>query len=228
MNAIILAAGMGTRLRPLTENKPKSLVEVLGEPIVERQIKFLKEKNINDITVVTGYLHEQFEYLKERYGVKLVHNDKYNEYNNVYTMYLVKELLGDSYVLDADVYLTRNYINENIDKSTYFSGIKENFDYEWQIVFDDDNCVSEVVTGPGTGYINSGVTYWSKSDGERIKEEIEKVISCGNFKDVYWDDVVTSIMDELNVSIEKIDTNDWFEIDSVRDLKIAEDFLYNR
>ncbi|MGE5627660.1 MAG: sugar phosphate nucleotidyltransferase, partial [Solirubrobacterales bacterium] len=69
MRAIILAAGMGTRLRPLTNNTPKSLVKVKGEPMAERQIRFLKEKGIEDIVVVTGYLNDKFDYLKEKYGV---------------------------------------------------------------------------------------------------------------------------------------------------------------
>ena len=83
MRAIILAAGMGTRLRPLTLKTPKPLIPVQGEPMAERQIKFLHEKGIKDIIIVTGYLNESFHYLQEKYGVKLVHNDKYNEYNNI-------------------------------------------------------------------------------------------------------------------------------------------------
>lgn len=76
MNAIILAAGMGTRLRPYTNQLPKPLVQVNGEPIIERQIKFLREKNITDITIVTGYLSQKLDYLKEKYGVALIYNEK--------------------------------------------------------------------------------------------------------------------------------------------------------
>ena len=65
MRAILLAAGMGTRLRPLTIDTPKSLISVNGKPMLETQIQFLKEKGIDDIIVVTGYLSEKFEYIKE-------------------------------------------------------------------------------------------------------------------------------------------------------------------
>ena len=78
MRAIILAAGMGTRLRPLTDNKPKSLVEVAGEAMAERQVRFLKEKGIDDIVMVVGYQKEAFEYLVDRYGVRLVFNEKFD------------------------------------------------------------------------------------------------------------------------------------------------------
>ena len=67
MKAIILAAGLGTRLRPMTENTPKALVQVNQKPLIEYQIEFLKEKGINDIIIIVGYLKEQFDYLKEKY-----------------------------------------------------------------------------------------------------------------------------------------------------------------
>lgn len=107
MKAIILAAGLGTRLRPMTENTPKALVQVNQKPLVEYQIEFLKERGIDDIIIVVGYLKEQFDYLKEKYGVRLVFNDKYADYNNFYSLYLVKEELANSYVIDADNYLSR-------------------------------------------------------------------------------------------------------------------------
>ena len=66
MRAILLAAGMGTRLRPLTLDTPKSLVKVNGRPMLETQIEFLREKGISEIIVVTGYLSEKFEYLKDK------------------------------------------------------------------------------------------------------------------------------------------------------------------
>lgn len=105
MNAIILAAGMGTRLRPLTDNRPKALVKVNDQAIIERQIEYLKEIAIEEIIVVTGYLHEKFDYLTDKYGVKLVYNDKYDVYNNGYSMYIVREYLKNTFVLEGDVFL---------------------------------------------------------------------------------------------------------------------------
>ena len=78
MRAILLAAGMGTRLRPLTLKTPKPLIKVNGESMIEKQIKSLKEIGIDEIIVVTGYLNEKFEFLKEKYGVKIIYNDKYD------------------------------------------------------------------------------------------------------------------------------------------------------
>ena len=74
MRAILLAAGMGTRLRPLTLKTPKPLIKVNGESMIEKQIKSLKEIGIDEIIVVTGYLKEKFEFLKEKYGVKIIYH----------------------------------------------------------------------------------------------------------------------------------------------------------
>ncbi len=222
MKAIILAAGMGTRLRPLTLETPKSLIKVNGEPMAERQIRFLKEKGIDDIIVVTGYLKEKFQYLKEKYGVKLIHNDKYDVYNNVYTMYLVKDFLQDAYVAEADVYMYRNFFDENIKKSCYFAGIKENFHGEWKVFFNEFGELTDVEVGDGTGYIMSGISYWTKEDGAYIKERLEATIKNGSFENTYWDSVVAQNLEHLDIMVEKIDTNDWFEIDSVEDLNAAE------
>jgi L-glutamine-phosphate cytidylyltransferase len=228
MRAIILAAGMGTRLRPFTKDTPKSLVKVAGEPMAERQIRFLKEKGIDDIIVATGYLREQFDYLVEKYGVKLIHNDKYDLYNNVYTVYLLREYLQDCYVTEADVYMVKNYFRTDITRSTYFSGIKENFQKEWKLHHDEYGRVYEMEVGPGTDYIMSGVSYWTEEDGKYIKGVLEKVIQVGNFSEVYWDDVVGSVIKNMKVYIEKIHTNDWFEIDSLEDLRKAENYLLER
>ncbi|MBC8632089.1 NTP transferase domain-containing protein [[Eubacterium] tenue] len=218
MRAILLAAGMGTRLRPVTLTTPKSLVEVNGKPMLETQIEFLREIDIDEIIVVTGYLNEKFNYLREKYGVKLIHNDKFNIYNNIYTMYLVREYLGDSYVIDADVYLHRNFLERDIQKSTYFSGYKTGFKNEWKLDCDENDKVSNIIVDDGEGYILSGISYWSKNDAIIITNELEKYIENGKFKDLYWDDVVKDNLSKLDVYIRKINSEDSFEIDSLEDL----------
>lgn len=225
MRAILLAAGMGTRLRPLTLTTPKSLVEINGKPMLERQIEFLKEIGIEEIVIVTGYLREKFEYLKDKYGVKLVHNDKFDIYNNIYSMYLVREYLGDSYVIDADIYLYRNFLDEKISKSTYFSGYKNDFKNEWILVYNDSNKVMDIVVGDGDGYILSGISYWSKRDANIIIKKLEDAIESRNFRDLYWDDIVKENLSKLDVYIKMIESSDSFEIDSLSELECLNEFL---
>ncbi|SHJ14913.1 CTP:phosphocholine cytidylyltransferase [Clostridium amylolyticum] len=225
MRAIIMAAGMGTRLRPLTDNCPKSLVKVAGQPIMERQIEFLREKGIEDIIIVTGYMADKFQYLKEKYGVNLIYNDKYNVYNNIYTMYLVRDYLKNSYVTEADVYMTKNFFKNDLEYSTYFSGIKEDFKSEWKFHFDKKERINDIEVGDGTDYIMCGISYWTEKDGKIIKKALEDAVQNENFNKLYWDDVVNKCLKEAEVYITKIDSNDWFEIDSVKDLLKAEEYL---
>lgn len=221
MRAILLAAGMGTRLRPLTEITPKSLIEVNGEPLLERQIRFLNEIGIDEIYVVTGYLKEKFEYLKKKFNITLIHNEYYNRYNNIYSMYLAKEFLGDSYVIDADVYLTKNFLKKNLKKSYYFSGEKDTLEKEWKINYDNDNRVHSIDVVKGKNYILSGISYWSQRDAKIIKDELNKLsnkFDLEEFQNLYWDDLVKMNLEELEVYIEKIEENDCYEIDNLNEL----------
>lgn len=230
MRGILLAAGMGTRLRPLTENTPKSLIEVNGEPLLERQVKFLQEIGIKEIYVVTGYLSEKFEYLKEKFGIKLIHNKYYDKYNNIYSMFLAKEFLGDSYVIDADVYLSRNFLKKDIDKSSYFSGKKKTEEKEWKINFDENNKVKDIEVVSGENYILSGISYWSTEDGKIIRNilnSFEGKFDDEKLKNLYWDDLVRDNLDKLEVYIEKIENDDWYEIDNLKELEELI-FLINR
>lgn len=228
MRAILLAAGMGTRLRPLTLETPKSLVKVNGKPMIEKQIEYLKEIGIEEIIVLTGYLEEKFHYLKDKYGVELVHNSKYNVFNNIYTMYLVREYLSDTYVIDADVYLHRNFLKNDINKSTYFSAFKKDFKGEWIIRYDEKNRVYDIEVGDDEGYILCGVSYWSKKDGIIIREKLEKSIEEDDFSNLYWDDIVKNNIKGLEVYIHKIEDRDSYEIDSLEDLKKVEDLIKNK
>lgn len=220
MRAILLAAGMGTRLRPITLETPKPLITVNGDTLIERQIKYLNEIGITDIVVVTGYLKDKFDFLKDKYGVTLVHNDMFDKYNNIYTMYLVKDYLADSYVIEGDIYLANNFLKSDVKSSTYFTAPKEKFSNEWMLNFDSTNKLTSIEVGSESNrYIMNGVSYWSADDAEFIISKLEKYIESGDFKDLFWDNIIMDNLDKLNIYIQKLESTDVFEIDSLEDLK---------
>ena len=76
-NAVILAAGFGMRMVPINTQTPKGLIEIHGEPLIERLIKQLREVGVENISIVVGFLKESYEYLIDKYGVKLIVNVQY-------------------------------------------------------------------------------------------------------------------------------------------------------
>ena len=229
MRAILLAAGMGTQLRPLTLTTPKSLVKVDDKPMLEIQIEFLQEIGVEEIIVVTGYLHEKFDYLKEKYGVTLVHNDKYGVYNNIYTMYLVREYLPGAYVIDADNYLKRNFLLPDPKNSMYFSALKHDFKAEWVIRYNEDLKINDIEILDSIDeeyYILCGVSYWSEEDGRYIMKKLEEAVATGDFTNLYWDHMVKDNIGSLNVYLQKIQSDDSYEIDSLEDLEKVQKVLH--
>ena len=111
-NAVILASGIDVRFVPFTHETPKSLMEIEGERIIERQIRQLHARGITDITVVVGYLAERFEYLTDKYGVNLIFNPEYATKHNVASLYLTRHLLGNTYLLIGDHWMWENLFQE--------------------------------------------------------------------------------------------------------------------
>ena len=229
MRAILMAAGMGTRLRPLTLNTPKSLIEVNGMSLLERQIINLREVGIDEIIVLTGYLHEKFDDLVKKYNLIKVINDKYDVYNNIYTMYLVREYLEDAYVIDADQYITRNFLPKEMPStSVYYSACKENITGEWIFKYDEEGKIYGIdigKEGDRPNYIMSGASFWSAKDGRLIGEKVQEAVEANHSMDIYWDNIAVDNLSNMDVYIEKIESNDIFEIDSIADLEYLKNKL---
>ena len=101
-NAVILAAGLSSRFAPISYERPKGLLKVRGEVLIERQIEQLKAAGVNNIVVVVGYKKEAFFYLEDKYGVKIVINRDYAERNNNSSLMLVREILGNTYICSSE------------------------------------------------------------------------------------------------------------------------------
>lgn len=220
MNAIILAAGMGTRLRPLTNEIPKCLVKVLGTPMVERQIWFLHEAGITDITLVSGYKAEKLDYLKGKYGVNIVFNERYDTCNNIYSLYKVLDRFGDSWVIEGDVYMQENCFTMDIHQSTYFAKWHKHYKNEWGLEADENGKLVNINIGDGQGCIMSGISYWTMSDAQKIVSELLNIIKHGDYDNLFWDNVVLRLYRNFNIRVNRFDPI--YEIDTVQEIKIVE------
>lgn len=223
MNAIILAAGMGTRLRPLTNDIPKCLVPVCGTPMIERQIYFLHEAGIKDIIVVSGYQAKRLDYLRSKYGVQIVYNEQYDTCNNIYSLYKVINSFGDSWVVEGDVYIHENCFTRDINKSTYFAKWHPHYDNEWGLVTDASNRLISINIGSGEGLVMSGISYWTDSVSEFIRNDICMKIDRGGYSNLFWDDSVVKLYRSQDIYVERFD--DIYEIDTVQELQQVESLL---
>lgn len=106
--AVILAAGFGMRMVPIGAKKSKGLLVVKKQRLVERIIKQLHEKNINDITIVVGFMKEKYEFLIDKYHVNLVVNSDYGEKNNLFSLLKAKDKLSNCYIVPCDLYSNEN------------------------------------------------------------------------------------------------------------------------
>jgi len=99
--AVILAAGMGTRLRDAHADMPKGFLELGGRPIIEHSISCLEQAGITDIIIVTGHLAEYYQQLAERYDglVRLAHNPEFAESGSMYSLFCASDLIDDGFLL---------------------------------------------------------------------------------------------------------------------------------
>ena len=222
MNAIILAAGMGTRLRPLTNDRPKCLVEVNGVPMVERQIQFLKERGIDNITLISGYKAEALDFLKEKYNVDIVFNERYDTCNNINSLYIVRDRFHDTYVLEGDVYMDQNVFLADISQSTYFAR-KKKYENEWGLEVDSSNKLVKINIGAGEGFLMSGISFWKSDDCKKIISHMEEVYANNDYTNLYWDNMVLDIYSLLDIHVKEI--NGIFEIDTPEELKDVEKII---
>ncbi|KAA8474328.1 CTP:phosphocholine cytidylyltransferase-like protein [Arcticibacter tournemirensis] len=237
MNAIILAAGLGTRIRTYV-NIPKALIKVDNIPIVESQITALKEIGVNEICIVVGYRSESFSYLTEKFGVKLIYNPNFESYNNIYSLYLCRNHLENTWILNGDVYLRNNCLKEGVFSSSYLSSLKCNTKGEYIIVHDEKNKVIDILPPKDHEQINkdrqhfiiSGMSFWTKDASLKIAELLNKyimistTISGNNVKNWYWDQVVFHNLSQFDIYIKEVDVSDWSEVDSLTDLLLARSY----
>lgn len=149
---MILAAGMATRLRPLTDSCPKCLLEVKGETLLQRTVDAMRGAGINEITVVTGYLQEMItDFLKRNYPDMVFHfieNVVYSSTNNIYSLWLTREQVDgrDFLLMDSDIYCDPALVKTIVDQPVSALALNrhELGEEEIKVIVDENFNITEI------------------------------------------------------------------------------------
>ena len=246
--AIIMAAGFGNRMYPLTLTTPKPLVKVNGVRMIDTVVDGLRSNGITEIYVVVGHLKEQFhEWAKEKQaewakehagdcaneraggcadekaGVHIIENPDYATCNNISSLYVAREHLGECIILDGDqIIYNKEILDPHFTLSGYNAVWCEGETKEWLMEVEDGVVKSCSRTGGRHGCQLYSISRWSAEDGAKLRRHLEQEFESGN-RQIFWDDVVMFChFDEYKLGIREMRAEDIIEIDGLDELAQAD------
>lgn len=218
-NAIIMAAGTSSRFAPISYERPKALISVKGEILIERQIRQLKAAGVPEIIVVTGYMKEQFLYLRKRFGVTIIENPEYSTRNNNGSIYAAREFLGNSYICSADNYFTRNPFEREVEESYYAAVFAEGITDEWCMEEDKNGYITNVKIGGEKAWYMLGHAFWSRKFSHKFLEILEREYEEPETKGKLWEHIFMDHLQEISMRIRKYPPEAIYEFDSLDELR---------
>lgn len=221
--AIILAAGFGQRLAPVTLDTPKPLVKVNGVRILDTLLDALYAKGITNITIVRGYKKEQFDELLEKYPtLHFIDNPEFNLANNISSAIHAIDLIDRCYICEADLYITNPDIINKYEYRSNYLGAKVSETDDW--CFKKRNgCIDGYQLGGTDCYQAFGISYWNGEDAEKLKADLQKVYSMRGGKENLWEMIPLKIMRKnYQIEIRKCHKSDIIEIDNFIELIAAD------
>ncbi len=219
--AIIMAAGMGNRMKPVTLSVPKPLISVNGERMIDTVIKALHKNGIFEIYVVVGYLKEQFKPLEKQYkGLTLVENPYFETCNNISSLYAVRDKIQNAIILDGDQIIYNDKIlSPEFERSGYNAVWTDGETDEWLLDVKDGVVQSCSRTGGKGGWQLYSISRWSAEDGVKLKKHLETQFEEKKNRQIYWDDVALFCYpDEYELGIRPMTYDDIVEIDGFDEL----------
>ena len=221
-NAVILACGMGIRLAPLTYEMPKSFLKINGQPMIERQIEQLQNAGIKDITIMVGFLKERFDYLIDKYNVKLLYNEEYQDKNTLATLIHAKDVIKNknTYICVSDVYMTDNIFHQYEFEPYYAAVFLKEVKNEWQFITNSRSEILDIMEGGENAYCMMGPAFFTKEFSEKFMVLAEKYYELPQTDNFYWEDVLVrnfEILPKIYAYRQKL--NSMHEFDSLKDLK---------
>ena len=224
--AILMAAGLGSRMRPLTDKLAKPLVPVLGRPLIETVIAALVKRGVAEIYIVVGYRKEQFRPLLEKYpNVRLIENPEYRTKNNIGSVAVAAAQMAsaDCFVCEADLFVpSENLLCRPLERSGYFGKFLPGRSEDW--VFEtSDGRITRIGKGGDDCFNMVGISFFRQPDAERIALAVRDAAQKPENAQLFWDDIVDRLVrDGLDLVVHEVHPGEVVECDTVDDLKNLE------
>ncbi len=219
-HAVILAAGFGSRMVPVTLDRPKPLVRVNGVRIVDTIIDALLAADIRDITIVRGYKKECFGELLEKYPfVKFIDNELFDRTNSISSAVAALDCIRDGcYICEADLLVSNPSVITKCHESSDYLGSYASFTDDWSLQVRDGRAVN-YRKGNTNCYNCYGISFWTPDDCDKLRADIAEVWQEEGGRDVFYEFVpLVCRNDNYNVRIRECQASDIVEIDNFYEL----------
>lgn len=218
-NAVILAAGFSSRFAPICAERPKALIPVRGEVLIERQIRQLREAGVKDVIVVTGYKTESFEYLRDKMGVILVENPEYTRRNNHSSIRAAARYLGNSYICSSDNYFEENPFETQVAAPYYAAVYSEGQTGEWCLTTDREDWITGVTVGGHDQWYMLGHVFWDAGFARTFLSILDACYDTPGTENLLWESIYAAHLDRLKLKIRRYGKNTIREFDTLDELR---------
>lgn len=214
-NAVILAAGFGMRMVPINMETSKGLLEVGGEPLIERLIRQLQEVGVKDITIVVGYMKEKYDYLIDEYDVDLVVNKNYVTTNNIHSLHMVSDRLRNTYIIPCDIYSRSNPFSAHEFYPWYLMSETLSQKSGYRV-----NRKMEIVRVPahGSGNRMIGIAYVTERESEKLKKALDILCADPQNDQLFWEEAAI-FGGRMELPAKMAEEDDVIEIDTYEQLR---------
>ena len=219
--AIVLAAGRGERMRPLTDEMPKPMVRVDGRRIIDTLLAALVAAGIPEIYVVRGYLGEKFDALKEEYPtLHFIDNPHWHEANNISSLLAAGDLVENAFVVEGDLFLQNPSLLSREQQGTNYLAIPVKETTYWCFFPDEAGVIRRMAVGGTDCWKMVGISYWTTEDGRNLAQSIRRLYESPGGAARYWDEAALSAdIEDFCVRVRACSEKDVQEIDTVEELE---------